>query len=74
MSVKKYPLQNIGMFVGGILVSYKNKKQKVVACTSVKTEYRAMTIGVTKLIYTKSIVKNLEFYLSKPMDVFVTIR
>jgi len=38
------------MFVGGNLVSWKSKKQYVVARSSVEAEYRALASAACKLI------------------------
>ena len=39
------------VFVGGNLVSWKSKKQEVVSCSSVKSEYRAMTRSVCEIMW-----------------------
>jgi hypothetical protein len=48
------------MFVGGNLVSWKGKKQPVVARFTAKTEYRAMTLSVAEMIWLRSILVQLK--------------
>ena len=38
------------MFVGGNLVSWKSKKQTVVARSTAEAEYRAMALGVAEML------------------------
>jgi hypothetical protein len=44
------------MFIEGNLVSWKSKKQTVVARSIVEAEYRAMTLGVTELLWLKGLL------------------
>lgn len=50
-------------FVGGNLVTWKIKKQSVVARSSVKVEYRAMTYTICELIWIGSLLQELHIYL-----------
>ena len=49
------------MFVGGNLVTWKSKKQSVVARSSAEAEYRAMATATCEIIWIKSILKDLGF-------------
>ncbi|XP_020242905.1 uncharacterized protein LOC109821122 [Asparagus officinalis] len=46
------------IFVGGNLVSWKSKKQSVVARSTAEAEYRAMALGVTVLLWLKTMPEN----------------
>ncbi|XP_020240779.1 uncharacterized protein LOC109819453 [Asparagus officinalis] len=48
------------IFVGGNLVSWKSKKQSVVARSTAEAEYRAMALGVTELLWLKSMLVELK--------------
>ena len=47
------------MSVGGNLVSWKSKKQNVVARSSAEAEYRAMTVATCELIWIKQLLQEL---------------
>ena len=49
------------IFVGGNLVSWKSKKQNVVARSSAEAEYRAMVIASQELIWLKQLLQELRF-------------
>ena len=42
------------MFVGGNLVSWKSKKQSVVARSTTKAEYRAIVVGVAEMLWMRT--------------------
>ncbi|KAM2530096.1 hypothetical protein PS1_027998 [Malus domestica] len=48
-------------FVGGNLVTWKSKKQTVIAQSGVEAEYRAMEAIACELIWLKSLLSELEF-------------
>jgi len=47
--------------VGGNLVSWKSKKQDVVARSSAEAEYRAMALATCELIWLKQLLQELKF-------------
>ena len=47
--------------IGGNLVSWKSKKQNVVARSSVEAKYRAMTVATCELIWIKQLLQELKF-------------
>ena len=49
------------VFIGGNLISWKSKKQNVVARSSAEVEYRAMALATCKLIWLKHLFKELRF-------------
>ena len=46
-------------FVGGNLVTWKSKKQKVVARSSAEAEYRGMAQGVCELLWLRNLLQDL---------------
>ena len=57
-------------FLGENIVSWRSKKQNVVARSSVEAEFRAMAVGVCKLLWVKIILVDLKAQLSKPMKLY----
>jgi hypothetical protein len=55
-------------FVGGNLVTWRSKKQKVVARSSAEAEYRGMAHGVCELLWIRNILKDLRIKYREPMD------
>ncbi|KAM2012318.1 hypothetical protein ACFX1T_024197 [Malus domestica] len=53
--------------VGGNLVTWKSKKQFLVARSSAEAEYRAMASTACELIWLKSLLRDLEIISSKPI-------
>ena len=49
------------MFIGGNLISWKSKKQNIVARSSVEAEYRVMILVTCKLIWLKHLLQELRF-------------
>ncbi|KAL0746111.1 hypothetical protein Bca101_101377 [Brassica carinata] len=54
-------------FIGGNLVTWKSKKQKVVSCSSAEAEYRAMLKLTNVLVWIKGILKHLGIEQATPM-------
>ncbi|CAL8151504.1 unnamed protein product [Prunus armeniaca] len=57
-------------FVGGNLVTWRSKKQKVVSRFSAKAEYRGMAQGVCELLWLRRLLRDLGFGPQKPMDLY----
>ncbi|KAL6323033.1 hypothetical protein AAG906_023651 [Vitis piasezkii] len=49
------------VFIGGNLISWKSKKQDVVARSSANAEYRAMTLATCELIWLRQLLQELRF-------------
>ena len=49
------------MFIRGNLISWKSKKQDVVARSSAEAQYRAMTLATCELIWLKHLLQELRF-------------
>jgi hypothetical protein len=58
------------MFVDGNLVTWKSKKQNVVARSSTEAEYRAMASTASKLSWIKQVLTDLNFEINGPMKMF----
>ena len=54
-------------FIGGNLVTWKSKKQKVVSCSSAEAEYRAMRKLTSELIWIKGLLKDLGIETTTPI-------
>ena len=54
-------------FIGGNLVTWKSKKQKVVSCSSAEAEYRAMRKLTSELIWIKGLLKDLGVETTSPI-------
>ena len=57
-------------FVGGNLVTWRSKKQKVVARSSAESEYRGMVHGVCELLWIKRILRDLGIDHTDPMKLY----
>ena len=55
-------------FVEGNLVTWENKKQKVVARSSAEAEFRGMAHGVCKLLWIRNILRDLGIEYATPMN------
>jgi len=58
------------MFVGGNLVTWRSKKQKVVALSSAEAEFRGMVKGLCELLWIKRLLTDLGFPPNSGMELF----
>lgn len=59
-------------FVGGNLVSWKSKKQAVVAWSSAESEYRAMGYTICELMWVKRFLTELDFTFDSSFVVWLS--
>ncbi|CAL8174598.1 unnamed protein product [Prunus armeniaca] len=57
-------------FVGGNLVTWRSKKQKVVSRSSAEAKDRGMAQGVCELLWLRRLLRDLGFGPRKPMDLY----
>lgn len=57
-------------YVWGNLVTWRSKKQKVVARSSAEAEYRAMSDGVCEMLWLKRILEELKVRMDMPMKLY----
>ena len=57
-------------FVGGNLVTWRSKKQKVVAQSSAEAKFRGMAHSLCELLQIKGVMEDLGFESSKPINLF----
>ena len=55
------------VFIGGNLISWKSKKQDVVARSNAEAEYRAMALATYELIWLKHLLQELRFEKDEQM-------
>jgi len=57
-------------FVGGNLVTWRSKKQTVVARSSAKAEFRAVAHGICELLWLKMLLEELKIVYRKPLKIY----
>ena len=57
-------------FVGGNLVTWKSKKQNVVARSSVEAEFRGMTLGLCEALWLRLLLQDLGYLSRQPIRLF----
>ena len=57
-------------FVEGNLVTWKSKKQKVIARSSAEAEFRGMAHGVCELLWIRNILRDLGIEYATPMNLY----
>ncbi|XP_073105207.1 secreted RxLR effector protein 161-like [Elaeis guineensis] len=58
------------IFVGGNLVTWRSKKQKVVALSSAEAEFRGMAKGFCELLWLKELLKEIDYSSDSAMNLF----
>ncbi|XP_025617311.1 secreted RxLR effector protein 161-like [Arachis hypogaea] len=57
-------------YIGGVNVSWKSKKQTIVAASSTEAEYRAMTSITKKAVWIRKIWLDLDMPLTNPISLY----
>ena len=57
-------------FLAGNLITWRSKKQEVVARSTTEAEFRALSHGLTELVWIKGILKDLHIKLESPTRIF----
>ncbi|KAG8496181.1 hypothetical protein CXB51_009524 [Gossypium anomalum] len=57
-------------FLGGNLVTWRSKKQNIVARSSAEAEFRAMALGICELLWLKIILEDLKIKWEGPMKLY----
>ena len=57
-------------FIGGNLVTWRSKKQTVVARSSAEAEYRAMALGTCELLWLQSLLGDLGIQVDGPIRLY----
>lgn len=58
------------MFLGGNLISWRSKKQTVVARSTAEAEFRAMASGLCELMWIKMLLIELQLHQSVPLQLY----
>lgn len=58
------------VFVGGNLVSWRSKKQDVVARSSAEAEYRAMAVSLCEMIWVRGLLTELCLFRGEPIQLW----
>ena len=57
-------------FVGGNLVTWRSKKQNVVACSSAEVEFRGMALGICEALWLRLLLKDLGYLPRQPIRLY----
>src|SRR5207237_3011378 len=58
------------VFVGGNLVSWRSKKQAVVSRSTAEAEYRALSQGLSEMLWVKNLLSELKLLRKGPLRVW----
>src|SRR4051812_14959001 len=58
------------IFVGGNPVSWRSKKQEVVARSTAEAEYRAMAVGLCEMTWLKNLLVELRLFKGEPLQLW----
>ena len=58
------------IFVGGNLVTWRSKKQNVVARSSAEAEFRGMTLGICETLWQRLLLMDLGYLPRQPIQLY----
>lgn len=58
------------ILLGGNLVTWRSKKQSVVARSSAETEFRSIALGMCELLWLKILLDDLKIKWTTPMKLY----
>ena len=58
------------VFVGENLVSWRSKKQSIISRSTVETEYQAVSLSVSEMLWVKNLLSELNMLLNVPLRVW----
>ena len=58
------------VFVGGNLVSWRSKKQSIVSRSTAEAEYRAMSLGLSEMLWVRNLLSELKVLRKGPLKVW----
>ncbi|CAA6668981.1 unnamed protein product [Spirodela intermedia] len=64
------PTSSLMMFMGGNLVTWRSKKQNVVARSTAEAKFRALAHGICELLWVKILLIDLKIPISGPMKLY----
>ncbi|KAL0533807.1 hypothetical protein IC582_028078 [Cucumis melo] len=67
---RKFTTSDYCTFVWGNIVTWRSKKQSVVARSSAEAEYRAMSLGICKEIWLQKVLSDLHQECKTPLKLF----
>ena len=57
-------------FVGGNLMTWKSKKQNIVALSSTEAEFKSMTLGLCEALWLILLLQELSYLFGQPIQLF----
>ena len=57
-------------FVGGNLVTWRSKKQNVIACSSAEVEFRGMTVELCEALWLRILLQDLGYPSRQPIRLY----
>ena len=57
-------------FVGGNLLTWRSKKQSVIARSSAEAEFKATALGICEVIWIKRLLEDLKIHVPSPLKLY----